>query len=91
MEKKVEGKYRKRRRSSLAEHRRRGREVNKNVCSGENFVFLMMPDLMLLYLKINIHQKKKKVHQQRASTPHTWEIFSPISRRHFLLSGVCKP
>lgn len=60
MEKKVEGKYRKRRRSSLAEHRRRGREVNKNVCLGENFVFLMMPDLMLLYLKINIHQKKKK-------------------------------
>lgn len=58
MEKKVEGKYRKRRRSSLAEHRRRGREVNKNVCLGENFVFLMMPDLMLLYLKISINTKK---------------------------------
>lgn len=37
MEKKVEGKYRKKRRSSLAEHQPRGREINKNVCLGENF------------------------------------------------------
>lgn len=75
MEKKVEGKYRKRRRSSLAEHRRRGREVNKNVCLGENFVFLMMPDLMLLYLKINIHQKKKSPPAACKYTTYLGNIF----------------